>query len=149
MTFLVDTNVILRWVDLEDPGSPTAVAAVMALHDHGARICVSTQNLTEFWNVATRPRVVNGFGMTPQAVDLDLSRIEGFFELLHDGPEVYREWRRLVASHGVCGRQVYDARLAASMRTNKVTYLLTFNNADFHRYPGVIAVHPKDVAPAP
>jgi hypothetical protein len=54
----------------------------------------------------------------------------------------------VAASVGVSGVQVHDARLAAVMRVHGLTHILTLNAADFARYPGIIAVHPQDVAGA-
>ena len=38
-------------------------------------------------------------------------------------------------THGVIGNQVYDARLVAAMMVHGVGRILTFNAADFTRYP--------------
>ncbi len=48
---------------------------------------------------------------------------------------------------GVSGVQVHDARLAATMKANNITYILTFNTVDFIRYTseGIIAVNPGTV----
>ena len=76
-----------------------------------------------------------------------LRLIERIFPLLSDIPTVYPEWRRLVVKFGVSGVQVYDARLAATMKANNITYILTFNTGDFIRYAseGIIAVNPGTV----
>jgi hypothetical protein len=41
--------------------------------------------------------------------------------------------------------QVHDTRLVAAMRVYRVTHLLTFNVADFGRFPGITTVHPQSV----
>jgi len=46
---------------------------------------------------------------------------------------------------GVSGAQVHDARLAAVMSANNVTYLLTLNPRDFERFTGLTPVHPDDL----
>ena len=46
----------------------------------------------------------------------------------------------------VSGVQVHDARLVAAMRVHGLDRLLTLNVADFSRYPGIVAVHPRDAA---
>ena len=61
-------------------------------------------------------------------------------------PDVFVIWRRLVREVGVSGRQVHDAHLAATMIAHGIAYILTFNVADFNRYPGLVAVHPQNVA---
>lgn len=47
-----------------------------------------------------------------------------------------------VVVHEVRGVKVHDARIAAAMRAYGVSHILTFNGADFRRYPGIVAVAP-------
>jgi predicted nucleic acid-binding protein len=63
--------------------------------------------------------------------------------LLPDDAKVYAAWRALIATHDVRGVQVHDAKLAAAMLAHDVVHLLTFNGADFARYPRIEAVHPS------
>jgi len=65
--------------------------------------------------------------------------------LLPDSLATFKEWRRLVVTHSVNGVEVHDAKLVASMNTYGITHLLTFNVADFKRYPGIVVVSPADV----
>jgi hypothetical protein len=67
-----------------------------------------------------------------------------FFRFLHDTPDVYVHWRKLVVSAGVSGVKVHDARLVAVMLTH-VSHLLTFNAGDFSRFPSITAVDPQDI----
>jgi len=145
LTILVDTNVLLRWATRQDP----SVAATRALRRRGERLVISPQNAVEFWGVATRPGRSNGLGLAPGVALRLLGRIERRFPLEADTSAIYEEWRRLVAAHAVSGRQVHDARLAAVMRVHGIAQILTFNTADFARYPGITAIHPASVGTTP
>jgi predicted nucleic acid-binding protein len=46
----------------------------------------------------------------------------------------------------VSGKKSHDARLVAVMNTQNITRVLTFNTDDFARYPGITAIHPRDLA---
>ena len=48
----------------------------------------------------------------------------------------------MVGAHACHGRVSYDARLVAAMRTHGITRLLTFNGADFVRFPGITILDP-------
>jgi hypothetical protein len=48
----------------------------------------------------------------------------------------------------VVGKNAHDARLVAAMNVHGLTQLLTFNNQDFQRYPGISVVTPDDVLKA-
>jgi predicted nucleic acid-binding protein len=143
--YLVDTNVALRWTQPSDPDYPLAQTSITALRLRREDLFITPQNVIEFWNVATRPVANNGLGLTPAAADAEVMRLEAFFPMAPDTPAVYSEWRRLVTTVGVSGVKVHDARLVAVALVHGLTHLLTFNTVDFTRYPGVTAVHPKDV----
>jgi predicted nucleic acid-binding protein len=149
MTYLVDTNVLLRWSQPQLPEHPLAFAAVDTLQRRGEGVFLTPQNLVEFWNVATRPALSNGLGLSPAEADRDVQRLEHVFPLLPDIPAIHAEWRQLVVAVIVQGRQVHDARLAAVMRAHGIAHILTFNTADFVRYPGITAVHPRDIVATP
>ena len=74
-----------------------------------------------------------------------IDQIERVFTLLPDHPAIYDHWKRLVATHGVIGNQVYDARLVAAMMAHGVGRILTFNGGDFIRY-GIEVIHPSPVS---
>jgi predicted nucleic acid-binding protein len=148
MSYLIDTNIILRWVNVQAPEHADAVAAVQVLQSGGQVIFITSQNLVEFWSVATRPVSVNGLGFTPGRADTDVQTIEQFFPLLPDDATIHMHWRRLVVLHGVSGRQAHDARLVAVMLAHQVSHLLTFNVNDFVRYPEITVVDPTTVIAA-
>jgi predicted nucleic acid-binding protein len=145
MPYLADTNVLLRWVSPADPQHTLAVDSVKALQRRGEIVHITPQNLIEFWNVATRPASANGFGMSPAEAERQVEGLERLFPLVPDSPDIYPEWRRLVAAVGVSGVKVHDARLAAVMLANGLTHVLTFNPDDFKRFPGITVVRPQDV----
>jgi predicted nucleic acid-binding protein len=148
MEHLADTNVLLRSTHQTHPMHLTAFTALATLLRSGDRVCVTPQNIIEFWNVCTRPVERNGLGLSPGEADREASRLEGLLTLLPDVPAIYPEWRRLVVAHSVSGVRVHDARIVAAMNVYGITHLLTFNGPDFSRYPGIQVVHPNNVAKA-
>ena len=63
--YLVDTNVLLRTVQMDSEGADLALSAVSALFARSEALFVTPQVIIEFWAVATRPVDVNGLGLTP------------------------------------------------------------------------------------
>ena len=135
MSVLLDTNVLLRRVQPTHPSHALAVESVTHLMSAGEPVHFTLQNIAEFWNVATRPAQHNGLGLPAPVVLTEVEKIEAAFELLPDTPALYAEWKALVLRHGVIGAKVHDARLVAAMNVHGVGRLLTFNSADFTRYP--------------
>jgi predicted nucleic acid-binding protein len=142
---LVDTNVLLRAIQVDNlPLRAAAREAVRELYRQGDVLCICPQNLIELWNVSTRPVSANGFGLTTQAAEKNMSTCERLFRLLPDTPEVFAEWKRLVTTHHVAGVKVHDARLVAAMCVHGISSILSFDTADFSRYP-VQVLHPQQV----
>ena len=148
MAFLLDTNILLRSADPAHPMNPEAVEAVAALLDAGESVAIVPQNISEFWNVSTRPADKNGLGLTPAQVDSEVSRLETVLNLILDVPQIYREWRKLVVNHAIVGINVHDARLVAAMNAHGISHILTFNDKDFRRYQGITVMTPSDVIKA-
>lgn len=142
MRYLADTNILLRSAEPAHPTHSDAVRAVKALLSRGDTVCVFTQNLIEFWNVATRPVNKNGLGFSTPQTEAEVRRLEGLLVVVPDSPAIYPEWRRLVVAHSVLGKQVHDARIAAAMIVHGITHLLTFNTDDFKRFSSIRALSP-------
>ncbi|MFN4033971.1 MAG: type II toxin-antitoxin system VapC family toxin [Fimbriimonadales bacterium] len=144
MTCLIDTNVALRWVQRHAPEHLQAVQAIHHLMSIGVEGVITSQNLAEFWSVATRPVEANGLNWSVDRTRQAITDLESLFKVLHESERVYHEWKRLVHLYRVSGRQVYDARLAAFVCAYDTDWLLTFNVDDFRRYAEIQVVHPQE-----
>lgn len=146
MRYLVDSNVLLRLLQRNDPHHSTIRQAVRTLLARGDELCCAPQNIVELWNVSTRPAAARGgFGLTTAETDRRVRLIERVFTVLEEMPTVYAEWRRLVVDNSVIGVQVHDARIVAVMNVHGITHVLTLNGADFSRYAGITCVAPDQV----
>ena len=74
MNILLDTNILTRWVNTEDPQHDEAVQSLRLLRAGDHIPTLVPQNIYEFWVVATRPIAVNGLGMTTGAAQAELER---------------------------------------------------------------------------
>ena len=146
MTYLVDTNVLLRIIQVNHSMHADAIRAAATLGDQGHELLVIGQNLIEFWAVATRPESSNGLALSIADTAAHVTIFQQTFTLLPDTPEIFLEWQRLVKAYAVSGRQAHDARLVAAMLAHGVTHLLTFNDADFKRYAEITVVNPQDIS---
>ena len=55
MSFLIDTNVLLRAAQPSHSMNALAVRALEILMEREEPLVVAVQNIAEFWNAATRP----------------------------------------------------------------------------------------------
>ncbi len=143
MIWLVDTNVLLRLTEIGSDHHSAARNAVDKLLADDISLSIVLQNVSEYWNVCTRPTANNGLGFTIAQADAELTKIESVFDLIPDTTEVYRQFRRLIVEHSVSGVKVHDAKIVA-MKTHGILNRLTFNTKDFKRYD-INAVEPGDV----
>ena len=144
---LLDTNVLLRYLQTSDPAYVEVRNAIEALLVVRDELIVTPQGLRELWVVATRPTHVNGFGFSPGEAERMLRIALRTFRLADDEPGIFADWLKLVVKHGVSGTKVHDANHAATARHHGITHVLTLNPKDFQRYAlsGLSVLTPSDV----
>lgn len=149
MAYLVDTSLLARLANKSDAQHSVAVAAVLELHRLGEVLHITPQVHVEFRNVATRPINLNGLGLPTSDTEAQAVAFEALFPLLVETPDIYPEWKAIVETLGIVGKQVHDARLVAVCHAHGVTHLLTFNVGHFNRLAGVgpriEVVNPRNV----
>lgn len=94
MKYLLDTKILLRWTQIGDSDHAVAVEAVYKLKAKGEEMFIASQNIIEFWNVATRPLDKNGLGMSISEADKSVIAIEKMFPILAESAQTYTTWRR-------------------------------------------------------
>lgn len=146
MRILLDTNIVGRLSQPRHNLHSVAVAATERLLKEGHELRVVPQVLYEFWAVATRPEDENGFGFSIEKSRIELDRIKLIFPPLRDERGILEPWESLVVEHAARGKNSHDARLVAAMQRHGLTHLITFNVADFLRYPGITLLEPQSVA---
>ncbi len=147
MTHIVDSSILLRQIDDCSADQAVALNATRVLSTSGEELRTFSQNMVEFWAVATRPYSANGLNLTPTAAEVEGQRLEAVYPRLPDSPGLYSWWVRIVNQFGVSGKPTHDARIAAAMLGHDITHILTFNVRDFQRYAtlGIVAVDPASV----
>jgi predicted nucleic acid-binding protein len=121
MRVLIDTNILLRTVEPAHPQHAQATRATDSLRREGNELCLVPQNIYEFWVVATRPRDVNGLGMTTIESEAAVSEFLHLFTFLRDERAIFEHWYELVVQNGIYGVKAHDARLAAAMRRHGIS----------------------------
>ena len=96
---LLDSNILLRWLEPEQPDQIIVKRALERLLVADADLCYTSQNLGEFWNALTRRTNRNGYGLSPAQAHLRARAVESKITLLPDTPDVHTEWRKLLVTH--------------------------------------------------
>lgn len=113
MNALVDTNILVRLQDTDHPISIICRGALRGAVRRGDVLYLCAQSTIEFWSVATRPRNVNGLGLTSEEAEAGLKDAEQWMFWLPEPPDVGKRWRNLVNHYNVLGKQAHDVRLVA------------------------------------
>jgi len=142
---LVDTNILLRTQFDKSIHITDASRAFIELRRRGESLATTVQNLSEFWNVSTRPESANGYGLTTAETLTRLQYFERAFTILPESSQSYAIWKKLIVTHDVQGKMVHDTRLVSVMLSFGIRQMLTYNTADFARFPEITAIHPYDV----
>ena len=117
MRVLVDTHILLRSAQPTHPLCSQATHAVAKLLRQRNTVFFCSQNIAEFWNVATRPVDVNGLGFSHEEAMQEIASIESLLTLVPDIPAIYPVWKRLVHSYRVQGVKVYEIQQFQRPRT--------------------------------
>ena len=146
MDYLVDTGVLLRLFDSSDSANTDIRRALKTIRSTSGRLFTTAQNISEFWNVSTRPSSARGgYGQSAQITNSRVQFIERYTSVLTETAVSYQHWRSLVVDHAITGVSVHDAKLVSIMLANGIQKIVTLNATDFQRYPGIEAVLPATV----
>ena len=147
MSYLLDTNILLRLSDPNSAEYADVIAALNRIAVLGRRPYITAQNLIEFRAVVTRPATSNGLGWSAVQADQRVLTLSRFFDFLPDTPTIYTTWLHLVQITATTGKNVHDARLAAVAIAHGVNSILTLNTRDFQRFTqhGLAVVEPQNV----
>ena len=89
LRYSLDTNVLIRLARSVEPEHNLVSGAVHGLTQQGIELCYTPQNIGEFWNVGTRPKERNGFGLSILKMAQEIAAIEQKFTLLAENARVY------------------------------------------------------------
>jgi predicted nucleic acid-binding protein len=142
---LIDTNVLVRWAQADNPLHAMCRSAITHLAEQGWDSCTCAQVLIEFWVVGTRPIEVNGLGLSIDSITANLADMHTAFVCLPEPPDIADRWQGIAAKHQVVGKQAHDTRLVALMLSHEITHVVTLNPDDFSRYSEITALTPAEV----
>lgn len=145
-SYLLDTNVVMRFCNPDDVQHQSATDAIARLLMQSDECFLASQVIVEFWVVATRPTQVNGLGWTVEQTRSTIDQLLERFPLLEESPQIFSNWLDLVTTNRVMGKRTHDARIIAAMLTNGITHLLTFNPGDFSGISNITVTHPQGFA---
>ena len=141
--YFVDTNILLRLADETSASHAVVTKTITNLITNKNRLCISRQNLAEFWAVATRAKEANGLVWNLTQTQFHLEMILETFVFIEAKIEAAFLLEFLL-QNAVHGKQVHDANLVFTMQQNSIVHLVTLNDADFKRFTGIQVLKPEE-----
>ena len=132
---LVDTNVLVYAADKTSPFHQSA----KILRDKGVAgktpLCVCPQVLNEFFAVVTDPKRV-GSPRSPEEALLEIEKYHRSRNILKifPGPGVIEKTLDLLKRYNTTKQGIFDLHLVATMLSNNVTRLYTYNQYHFTKF---------------
>jgi predicted nucleic acid-binding protein len=139
---VVDTNVLVYALDADAPQHAAARALLEAGRDPSTTLYITSQILCEFYSIVTNPRRVP----KPRSAAGAVAAISDLLSYVHVLPVPARTidgWLDLLRRHPVTGGDVFDLQIVATMLTNDVLRIYTFNMADFSVFVELSVVTPN------
>jgi predicted nucleic acid-binding protein len=140
---LVDANVLAYAANADDPNHAASRALLEAARDSTATLYVTAQIICEFYSVITNPRRVAAPSSSAEALRIvsALLALPGI-SVLPTPAGAVSILIELLQRHPVTGGEIFDLKIAATMKANKIQRIYTFNFADSQVFPELTVVVP-------
>ena len=139
---LIDANVLVYAMDA-DAQHHTASRALLetAARDQSTTLFVTSQVLCEFYSIVTNGRRVPKPRSSEEALRA-ISSLLTFLQVLPVPARAVETWMDLLRRQPGTGGDVFDLQIVATMQSNGVQRIYTFNTADFQVFPELAVVVP-------
>ncbi|MEM7533022.1 MAG: type II toxin-antitoxin system VapC family toxin [Chloroflexota bacterium] len=143
--YVLDTNIVLRFINPADRQHHLVTEAVAIILANGHECYLLPQILIEFWVVATRPIDVNGLGWSAEYTRRMIDQLLERFPMAEEYPQIFSRWLALVTANQINGKRTHDARIAAAMLASDIHHILTLNPKDFTGISDIRVTHPQEI----
>jgi predicted nucleic acid-binding protein len=132
---LLDTNILVYAADERSPFHQ----ATKVLREKGLRgdipLCICPQVLNEFFAIVTDPkRVSNPRTQIEARLEIEKYLYSKNILKIHPGPEIIERTLDLLKQYEITKQEIFDLQLVATMLTNNVTRIYTYNHDDFSKF---------------
>lgn len=147
---LLDTNILVYADQEEEPYH----RAAKALRDQGKQgripICLAPQVLNEFFAIVTRTG--KHHASRPMSTQEAAEEVKKYLDaehilMIYPTPTTWPTMLSLLEQHPVRGQDIHDLHLAATMLSNGIKKIYTFNTRDFAPFSEIEAITPSETEP--
>jgi len=140
---LLDTNILVYYHQELSPFH----ARTKALLEEGRRgnfpLCICPQVLMEFYSTITNPKRVTDPASPEEAIqEIEKYATRRWLGRIHPGSETLDITLDLLKRYPVKQMEIFDLQLVATMLSNQVNRIYTFNRDDFMKYAELEVLEP-------
>jgi len=140
---LIDTNVLVYAADKTSPFHQPAKILRNKGVDGKTSLCVCPQVLNEFFAIVTDPKRVG----SPRSQEEALLEIEKYHRSgnilkIFPGPDVVEKTLGLLKRYNTTKQGIFDLYLVATMLSNNITRLYTYNQGHFTKFSEIELLSP-------
>jgi len=143
--YFVDTNILLTATDELRKGYPDVNLVLKKAHEGFLHLYLSGQVLREYMVVATRPRSLNGYGLSSDEALGNVALFRRLCSFCDETEDSHKKLKDIIEQHQLKGKRVHDANIAAVMYTNNIKKILTYNTSDFIKISNINPVEPQGI----
>ncbi len=133
---LVDSNILVYTFDArDDKKQPIAIKTISKLTENKTAV-ISIQNIVEFCRIVTQklPNV-----MSFEEARAESIKMKNTFDLIYYNTDTVIEALTILKYHKT---HFFDALLVATMKQHQIYTIITENDKDFSKIPGIKAINP-------
>ena len=129
---LIDANILVYALLRESEHHAACRTLIEGGTAHDANLCVTSQILAEFFSVVTNPRRVSS-PRTPEEASAAIHAVLSLpgLRVLPVPEDAPIRWLQLLIRRPVRGGDIFDLQIVATMLSNDVRRIVTFNRKDF------------------
>jgi len=140
---LLDTNILVYAADEASPFHQ----ATLDLRERGLRkeipLCICPQVLNEFFAIVTDPKRVS----SPRTKGEALTEMRKYFDSknifkIYPAPDIIERMMDLLERYDITKQEIFDLQLVATMISNNVKRVYTYNEEDFSKFKEIEVLTP-------
>lgn len=136
----VDTNVLVYASVPSSPWHTVAIEALKRFDSTGAEVWISNQVIREYLVCMTRDDL-RGSRSLAEVVQ-QAAKLAEHYRIAEETALIQQTLLSLIREHGVQGKPIHDANIAATCLAYRIPRLLTHNTRDFTRYAKRLEIVP-------
>ena len=140
---LLDTNILVYAADQTSPFHEAA----LTIREKGLKgetlLCICPQVLNEFFAIVTDlRRVSRPLNQRDAMLEMDKYFHSRNILKIYPGPEIIDRMMDLLKRYEIAKQEIFDLQLVATMLSNDVTRLYTYNQEDFSKFKEIEVISP-------